>query len=364
MHLLHTEWSHGWGGQEIRILSESIAFKAKGYKVTIAAHPDSQLFKNALSAEINTQPIKFHKGLDLKSILELRRFIKNNKVTIVHSHSSVDARIAGIAAHLASIPMVRSRHLSDPIKRSPFSWLTYMYLARHVITSGASIRQAMIDHNRMIARKITSIPAGIDTEQFHITGPSEALMHSLQIHEGDFVVGIVAVLRSWKGHDYLIHAIKDLESSIPNIKLLIIGEGPSRARIESLIAKLDLTEKVTLTGYQKNPAPYISLMNIAVLPSFRGEATSQALPQAMSMGKPVIATNVGGLPEVVLHMKTGLIVEPKSAKSIADAILYLFHNPEITKNLAEGGRNHVLANFTFKQMIDKTESVYKSLLAP
>jgi len=364
LHILHTEWSKGWGGQEIRILAESQAFIERGYSVTIAADPRSQLFERANKTGINTVPISMHKGIDLRALIKLVRVIRNHNIDIVHTHSSVDARYGGLAARLTSRPVVRSRHLSTLIKRSPLSWLLYMKLADRVITSAESIRQEMIHRNRMSSNKIVAIPAGIDEKKFSLDRDLPNIRSKLGLSDSDFIIGIIAVIRSWKGHKYLIDAINILKDHIPNIRLLIVGDGPIRKEIEQKIVQDGLVNHVFLTGHQADPPPYIKAMDIVVLPSYSNEATSQALPQAMAMKRPIIATNIGGLPEVVIHEKTGLLVPPRDVESIAATIQRLFDEPELRIQLANSGYRHILEHFTFSHMIDKTESVYRSILKP
>ena len=360
--ILHTEWSDGWGGQEIRILAESKAFIEKGYEMIIAAQPNSELFKQSNRAEVPTVALKLNKGLNLYSIIHLVRCIKDNRIDIVHTHSSVDSRTAGIAAKIAGIKVVRSRHLSVPISKSWLTWLQYMKLADRVITSGRNIRNTMITNNKMLAEKIVSAPAGVDTQIFSIDRELNDIRPKYKLDATHFVVGIVSVLRSWKGHKYLIEAIKMASKVIPNIRLIVVGSGPQKKNIKQLINKLDLENHVILAGHQPDPAFFYKAMDVMVLPSYAGEATSQVLPQAMLMGKPVISTDTGGLSEVVIHNKTGLIVPTKNSLEIFNAIKILFDDDSLRNRLAEEGRVHALKNFTFEKMIETTEHVYLDLI--
>lgn len=360
--LLHTEWSSGWGGQEIRILAESKAFRERGVTVSIAAQPGGQLLRHASEEGFQVFPVHMHKGLNLSAIAQFVNIIRKHQIDLVHTHSSVDHRLAGIAARLTRRPIVRSRHLSTPIKRSPFSKALYTRLADRVITSGQFIRDAMVEYNGMPAEQIVSIPAGIDVEQFSLARELPDVRAELGISAGAFVVGIVGVLRSWKGHADLVQAVRLLKAEIPGIKLLIVGEGPQRGALETLIHETGQEDNVLMVGHQKDPAPYMKAMDVVALPSFANEATSQVLPQAMAMRRPVISTNIGGLPEVVLHEKTGLLVPPRDCKAIAAALLRLQQDPQLRQRLADQGYRHAQENFTFEAMIDRTEAVYRSLL--
>ena len=303
-----------------------------------------------------------NKGINLIAIYKFVRFIKKNKVNIVHTHSSVDSRTAGIAAKIAGIKVIRSRHISLPISKSRLTWWQYMRLADKVITSGRDIRNKMIVDNKMLPNQITSAPAGVDTNIFSEKRDLKDIRPEYNIEKSAFLVGIVSVLRSWKGHDYLIEAIKMLANEITNIHLIIVGAGPQRENIEELIDKLDLKEKVTLTGFQSNPEIFYNAMDVMVLPSVEGEATSQVLPQAMLMGKPVISTEAGGLSEVVIHNETGLIVPIKDSYEICMAIKALHKDIDLRNKLIKNGKKHALKNFTFDQMIKTTESAYQEVL--
>ncbi len=359
--LLHTEWSSGWGGQEIRILAESKAFRDRGYKVLLATQPDGLLFQRASEAGFEVFRVPMHKGLNFGAVAALRRIIERNAVDIVHTHSSVDHRLAGMAARLAGRPVVRSRHLSTPIKRSPFSHFLYTKLADRVITSGEFIRKAMVEFNKMPAEQIVSIPAGIDVAQFSLQRALPDVRADFAIPPDAFVVGIVGVLRSWKGHGDLIRAFVKLRESVPDARLMIVGEGVQRPAIEAQIRETGLMDAIFLTGHQKDPAPFIKAMDVVCLPSYANEATSQVLPQAMAMRRAVVSTDIGGLPEVVIDGVTGLVVPPRDADALCDRLLTLQRDPALRQRLADAGYDHTQKHFTFEGMIDRTEAVYRSL---
>jgi len=360
--LLHTEWSKGWGGQEIRILAESKAFQKKGYDVRIAAQPDSRLLSEAQKSGIPTLSITMNKGLNLPAMAKLWKYIREEKIDIVHTHSSVDSRTAGIAAKLAGAAVVRSRHISLPISKRRFTYWQYMKLADIVIVSGSYIRERMITDNGMDPEKIVSAPAGIDITQFSLERPMENIRPRYGLDESDFVVGQVSVLRSWKGHRYLLEAADRLKEELPDLKVLIVGSGPQEANIRRMVEDLGLSDRVILTGHQKDPAPFFKAMDVVTLLSYRGEATSQVLPQAMAMKKPVISTHAGGLAEVAIEGETALVVPPQNSDAVAEAIKTLYHDRDLRRSLGEKGRRLTLERFTFEKMIETTERAYLSVL--
>lgn len=360
--ILHTEWAPGWGGQEIRVLSESIAFQKRGYRMLIACRPDGQLYAKAQEADIPVIPLKLKKGLHFGAVFETMRIIKRESVDLVHTHSSVDAWRCGLAAKFLGIPVVRSRHLSTPIKRGPFGRFLYMKLADRVITSGQAIKDAMVNRNGMDASRIISVPAGVDEKKFSPEVDGSAIRHEFGITDNDFLVVIVAVLRGWKGHHYLVRAIGELRDAMP-IKLLIVGAGPQEENLRTLIGELNLQDRVFMAGHRQDVAACMAAANCVVLPSTGHEATSQVIPQAQAMRKPVVATDVGGLSEVVQDGQTGLLVPPHDVGALAKALRWIFENPDEATAMAERGYTRCLNNFTFDKMIRDTEAVYLDLLA-
>jgi len=364
LNILHTEWSDGWGGQEIRILTEAMLLRDKHIPVSIATRKRSVLYRKANENGIPTHAVPFHKGIALNSLLKIILLIRSKDINVIHSHSSVDARIAGIAAKLKKIVHIRSRHLSTPLKNDIATRFLYLRLTDHIITSGESIRQMMISRNKYPSSHITSIPAGADPQHFSEKPKSDDLLKKLGLSKSDFIVGIVAVLRSWKGHSYLFDAISEISNENPNVKLLVLGDGPLRENLHSLILQKNLKSTIHMLGHIDSAIlpEYYALMDIVVLSSTANEATSQTLPQAMLMRKAVIGTDIGSIPEVVINSKTGLLIEAKSATAIANAILELKKSPTLLRKLAENGQAHALKRFTLSGMIENTIKIYHNNL--
>lgn len=360
--ILHTEWSRGWGGQEMRIVAESVAFMKRGYRMMLVCQPDALIRSRAEEAGIPVIVFPQKKGLRPATVLRAMRIIRDQGVNVVHTHSSVDAWNFGLASRLLGVPVVRSRHLSTTISRSPFSYLLYMKLADRVITSGRAIKDEMVRRNRMRPERLVSIPAGIDEKRFNPSVDPQPVMQEMGFAEDDFVVGIVAVLRIWKGHVYLIQAVADLARRGVPIKLLVVGEGPQQQNLQALIRNEGLEHIVRMAGYRKDVPAFMAAMDCLVLPSTENEATSQVLPQAMAMKRPVIATDAGGLAEVVIDRETGLLVPPRDSSALRDAILWVYEHPAEAEQLAERGYRHCLDQFTFDRMIDRTERVYLDVL--
>jgi glycosyltransferase involved in cell wall biosynthesis len=360
--ILHTEWSSGWGGQEIRIIQESLEFMKRGYRMMIACQPGSRIYEVAKDKGVPVIGLRMRTGIDPLAVLRCREIIKKHSIDLVHTHSSVDSWCCSIAAKWSSIPVVRSRHLSTPISENYLSYFLYMKLAGRVITSGETIQKRMIEVNGYDPRKIVSIPAGVDEKIFSPEVSGDGVRRDFNIRPDDFLLGIVAILRSWKGHSYLLEAVKTLADKIPSLKLLIAGSGPQEKNIRDYIANNDLTRRVIMAGYREDVPQILKILDLFVLPSYSNEATSQVIPQAMAMGVPVIATLAGGIEEVVTEGSTGKLVAPRDSRALSEAIYWAYQNREETRKMAERAREFILKDFTVTRMIDKTEKVYRELL--
>ena len=162
--VLHTEWSDGWGGQEIRIINEILLLQELGIEIYLACREHSVIKKKAQENNIKVYSLPFNGNTDIRTLLKLRRIIVLNKINILNSHSSKDTWVGGLAAKLAGIKFIRTRHLSIPIKKSRLNFINS--LADYIFTTGESVRLEMINSNRIEPKKIESIPTGIDSSKF------------------------------------------------------------------------------------------------------------------------------------------------------------------------------------------------------
>ena len=361
--ILHTEWSLGWGGQEIRILREMEAFRERGWDMRLACREASTISKRAQEAGFQVSHLPFKSAFHLPTVLQLARLIRQDGIALVHGHSSVDGWVGGMAAKLAHVPMVRSRHLSSPVRPGLNSKLLYDLLPEAVISSGRHIRDHLVHDGGCHPKRQYSVPAGADTKVFHPEVETEGLRASLGFAETDQIVGIVAVLRSWKGHEILLEAFAQLAQEMPQARLLIVGEGPQRPALQKRIQELGLEKRVVMTGHRTDVANLMRIMNVCVLPSLKNEATSQVLPQAMLVGTPVVSSSAGGLTEVVEDGVRGRVVPPADVNALAQALRSVFAEPELTQAMALKAREHALEELSFETQINRTEAVYIKLLS-
>lgn len=359
LRVLHTEWSLGWGGQEIRILAEMCAFRERGVGMALACRPGSSLGLRAREKGFVVYEFPFASRFDLKTILGLGQLIKQEKFSLLHSHSSVDGWCAGIAGRLFRLPVVRSRHLSSSVPAGLNARIVYDWLADAVIASGRHIRDQLIKASGGNPDKFFSIPAGADHRRFSPDVDASTVRKEFAL-DGRFpVIGIVAVLRSWKGHRILFEACARIKENFPGLCVFVVGDGPLRDHLPQWAAELGLADHVIFAGHLEDVPACMKAMDVCVLPSLKNEATSQVLPQAMLVGTPVICSSAGGLTEVVENRVTGLVVPPGDGMALAQALQECLRDPDATRQRAQRARRHALQQLTFDKQVADTLAVYR-----
>ncbi len=356
--MLHTEASLGLGGQELRILTEIRWLLAHGWDALIACQPDSRLLAEARAAGLPAVALPLRGALDPRAFLALRRLIAARGVDLVHTHSSVDSWLGALAARSRGVPVVRSRHVTIPILRRRA--LVYR-LADRVLTSGEAIK-AMVEAAGVAPARVVSVPAGADLTRFHPGVSGRAVRDELGLAASARVVGLVANVRGSKGHRYFLEAAREVLAAAPATRFLIVGDGVGFAEVRRQVREMGLDGTVIMTGFRRDIPEVMAALDLLVLPSTRSEATPQVVPQALAVGVPVVATRVGGIPEVVRDGETGLLVPPADSRALARAILALLDDPARAAALARAGQALVRARFTVDAMMAATTAVYTELL--
>ncbi len=333
----------------------------KGHQVFIQASPESQLLKRSIDDGFDTKPVIFQRRRIFTVITELKRFIESMEIDIVNTHSSKDSWIALPAARLAkNKPLVlRTRHLSTPIGRNLLSRFLYNSLPHINITTGEAIKEQMVRINHFNPDRIMSIPTGVDTEALNPDMDHIDIRKELNLKPSTPLVGAVSVIRSWKGLDYFVKAIPMISKKLPEARFVIAGDGPYRNTLEKTIMETDTGNGVYLLGHREDIVDILHSIDVLVHPSYANEGVPQTILQAMAMKKPVIASDLPPLREVVVENKTGVLVPTKDHVEIASGVLRLLNDRKLSMRLGEAGWRLVTSSYSFHGMIDKLETLYK-----
>ena len=354
--IVHTEASLGWGGQEIRILSESQGFIRRGHEVRLLCPPEARIFAEAPAWGVPAiaLPIGRKRIRGIRSLLD---WLKSNRCDVVCTHSSTDSWLAAITLLVMGrpYPMVRTRHISAPVPTNAATRWLYTRATARIVTTGEMLKKELVERNRFPALRIDSVPTGIDPQRFR-PGDKAAARALLNLPQDKILVGIVATLRSWKGHRFLIDAVAELPDSVG---LVIVGDGPMREQLEALVDQHDMRDHAGFAGNQADVVPWLQALDIFVLPSYANEGVPQALVQAMLTGLPCVTTLAGSIAELARHGKTALVVPAQEVAPLRDAIQRLLSDVELRKKLGEAARKHCEAKFSYQAMLDRMERIYR-----
>lgn len=354
------EASPGWGGQEIRILKESLGMQKRGHQIFLGVAKGGGLVEKARLEGFWVEEIFFSKKTAFKAFFQILKIIKSCRIDLVITHSSLDAWIGGMAARILRKPIVRTRHLSTPINGGLNGFLLYNKLADAVATTSDIARKEVILKSKKPKQFCFNVPTGIDPSFADVEGSAVLqFQKKLKKRPDDFLIGTACFMRSWKGIDDFLEAAFLLKE-YQDIRWAIIGGGHMQKYMDK--AKTLKLDNLVFTGHLENPNAAIAALDAFALLSTAHEGVSQALLQAALLRKPLIGTMTGGIPEVCIHNQTGLIVPSFSPQKVAEAVLKLKESAALACRMGEKAAKLVEKQFTLEPMLDLMEKVYQAAL--
>jgi len=309
---------------------------------------------------------------DVRSLVDLVRFLRKNSYHIVHTHNSKGGFIGRLAARLAGIPVIIHTVHGFAFHDQESPWKRYLYLTLERIASHwcdvmIFVSQPLIDwalREQVVGRrKIEKIYSGIQLDKFKPVGGQEQkeIRQRWGLEGDDVVIGIVSKLWEGKGHSVLIDAFAEIKRSVARAKLLIVGEGHLYDDLCKMARGRGVSSDVIFTGFQKDVAPLIAIFDVAVLPSFF-EGMGRVLLEAMAMEKPVVASRVGGIPDVVEDGVTGILVSPGNANELARAIKKILGDRKLSREMGKAGRRKMTESFSADFMVKEINRVYRTVM--
>jgi glycosyltransferase involved in cell wall biosynthesis len=293
----------------------------------------------------------------------LYRLIKEDGYKLIYCADNLSKLIGGIVGKMARIKVVA--HCHDDFKEDVLGKtmrLFYLLLLDRVLTVSEKVRTFFTVKGKISPKAIT-VYNGINTDVFNPQNMDDDIKEELGLKEDTFVIGSVSVLEKDKGHVYLFEAIAKLKSEgITNIICVICGTGPEEAHLKEFVHVKDLTNEVLFLGFCNDIPKILKTLDVIAITSLTIESFSMIAVEGMAMKVPVIATNVGGLPEVIDDGKTGILVPPGDVDALCRAIIHLVRNPEVRLGMGENGRLRVLERFTIEENVRKAEKVFLKVL--
>ena len=349
-----------------------------GFKSELACAPGGRLIKLVQDHHMKVttfdhfvQPL--HPLDDPLALMALIRFLKRDPYHIVHTHNSKAGFLGRLAAKIAGIPVIVHTvhgfafHDEEPLwRRTLYKYLEK--LAAYWCHKMIFISQPLIDwalrEGITDEGKIKKIYSGIELEQFRPLSEESKnkIRKKWKIREEEAVIGIVSKLWEGKGHAVLIEALKVLKKELKDVKLVIVGEGYLYDDLLNLVYRLGLQDSVLFTGFMEDVSELIGTFDVAVLPSFF-EGMGRVLLEAMAMKKPVVASRVGGIPDLVEDGVNGFLVPPGDPNQLAEAIMKILKDKKLAGKMGGMGRKRITEKFSADIMAASIEEVYRELLS-
>lgn len=303
------------------------------------------------------------KWFDPGIILDLQRLFRLRNVHIVHTHLYHGGLYGRLAARLAGIPCVIATFHNVYPKRRIRHHLVNWVLAKltdQIIAVSEAVRDDIVRHDRIPPSRIVVLPNALELGKFIRIDKSRA-RSELGITGETFLIGVIAKLEIQKGHRYLLEALHLLKPLDRAMKVLLLGGGTQEDLLRRMAEEMDLLDYVIFGGVRRDIPRVLSAIDLLILPSL-WEGLPIVLLEALAMEVPVVATDVGGNPTIIIPGKTGLLVPPADAGALAGAVGYAMANPDALKDMAKIGRSHVELNFSIESHVAQLEGIYRRVL--
>ena len=357
MKVVHIETGrHMYGGaQQVLYLVEALT--RMGVENLLVCTRDSDVARIAREQNLNIQELEMAGDHDLLFVWRLLPVLKRERPDVVHLHSRRGADVlGGIAARLRGIPSILTRRVDNP-ERGPIG-LKYRLFDR-VITISRAISLVLLDAG-IPREKIVCVHSAADRRLFRPECDRQWFDIAFGTQPGDKIIGVLAQFIERKGHRFLIEALPAITKKHPQVRVIFFGQGPLRDSLETLVRDRRLDNIVQFAGFREDIARVLPCLNMLVHPA-TAEGLGVSLLQAASCGIPVVASNVGGIPEIIIDRETGLLVPPEDSDALYNAIISLLEKPERAKKLGRAARQLVDEEFSIGKMAAGNLKVYREL---
>lgn len=375
MRILYVITKSNWGGAQRHVFDLALSMKNKNHEVWVALGGEGVLKQKLESVGIYTFSITsldrdISPTKDAGSFREIYKIIKNKRPDIIHLHSPKAAGLGSLAGRLLRVKNIittvhgwtfnEQRPLYEKIGIIFFSWLTILLSHKTIVLSQREYDQTM--YFPINKNKIVLVRPGIKPITFvSVDGAKQTMAKMIGMNLMDFykksVVGTIAELHPNKDLKTLIEAMEVVVSQQPNAICIIIGEGQQKEELARIVEEKKLTGKIFLAGFLDNASEYIKAFQVFVLPSIK-EGLPYVILEAGFASLPVVATTVGGIPEIIDDMRSGILIQPKNPRELAHAISFMIEHPEERKRYGNNLREQINIKYSIQNSIENNERIY------
>jgi glycosyltransferase involved in cell wall biosynthesis len=352
MDVLHVDPETGWGGGEVQVIALLRELAARGHRSRLAAHPAGRLAREATAAGVPVLPLRVANNLDARAGLRLRGLVAGHDV--VHFHTARAHALAPFCRGLGA-RLVVTRRMDYVPRGGPYARWLYNRAVDVVIAISEGVRAALVRAG-VRNERIRVVPSGIDAAAMRAgSAAGDAHRRAWGIAPDDVLILTLGALERRKGHAVLLTAARQLAAGHPRLRYVFCGSGGEEAALRRLAEPLGAS--VVFAGQQTDVPGSLAAAQIVVMPSLK-EGLGVAALEAMAAARPVVASRVGGLAEVVADGESGLLVAPGDPVALAAALASLAADPAACRRLGAAGQARVLARYTAARMADGTLACY------
>jgi L-malate glycosyltransferase len=352
-----------WAGAESQAYALIVGLsKSRGINLNVITFNHGILVRKLTASGIKVEVISEKSNNFLKMIWAIYTILKSTETEIIHTHGYKETLLGGTAARLYRVKcIVRTHHgkgvMDASLKHQLIEKFNKTFFTDRVISVSEDLKIFLISRG-FKENIITVIHNGVNANDVAAIREKSSVRTELNIDDRAIVVGTVGRMVKVKGHKYFIEGAKAILTKEINVVFIIAGDGPLMNEIKKEIKKLGISKQVKLLGFRKDAYDIINLFDIFALTSLH-EGIPMVLLEAMFLKKPIIATNVGGIPEILSDRRNSLLIPPMDSGAFSAACLELIENIALRQQIAENAKIDVAAKYQSGQVADKVEKLYR-----
>jgi len=348
-------------GAAIQLRDLAIGLAARGHAVTVATPPSELWAERMREAGVGYVPVPMQRAWDVRAAWRLAKVIRAGQIQVAHAHKGRARTLALLAGLMgARSRLVLNRGVSFRVPRA--RRLGYTSRRVHAIVAVCESIKRDLVATGVPAQKIEVIYSGTDLERFHPGLDGQPIRRELGLAPEHFLITQIGV-RSWRGWRDVLDAMARLAPDTPHARLLFVGAPPPRvAELGECARKIGLDGRVLVLGHREDVPRILTASDVVVDASYAGAGLTGSIREALACERPVVATNLAGMPELVVDGETGLLVPPRDPDALARALGRVIENPTWAQAMARAGCKRVDAHFSLRAKLDATEALYRRLV--
>jgi glycosyltransferase involved in cell wall biosynthesis len=352
LRVLHLITPKRYSGAERVCVQLCEDLQQRGHAVEVVTKPLPEFEVELARRGVPCRTARIANKFDFSRILAIRGMIRRYRADLVHTHLSTATQWGMIAAHFAGVPCVAHVHAMNRA-------IWYIWATRVIAVAGA-VRDHLVRQG-LPAERIEVVHNAVEVENLPEVD-RVAVRAALGVAPDAPLIAVAAHLSRRKGLHVLLDALPRVRERAPGLRCIVMGEGSCREELASQAAALGLQEVVAFPGFREDARDVMAASDVVCLPSTAGEGLPMALLEAMARRRPVVATRLAGVPEVVLDGETGLLAEPGDVGELAERLAALLEDAALRRRMGDAGRDFVARSFTRAHRCTRIEAVYRSAL--